>query len=338
VTQRRRLNPNDTSNDAAREESKVGERTRAEAVLTREIVNNSTNVIFLKDTEGRYIFVNREFERTFNLRQEQIKGKKDDEIFPPEQATTFRANDLEVLRAGVAMEFEEATLQDDRPHTSIVQRFPLINADGKVYATGGIVTDITERKRGEQALRDSEEHYRLLCETAADAVISIDENGQMVFVNPATPSARQALGRADVGVAFATKDSLRAILQGCAESVVRRFDAAFVRIWTVDKDHNVLELQASAGLYTQLDEPHGHVPVGLLEIDLVAKERKPLLIDDVLNDPRVVDKTWARNQGMVAFAGQPLLVGDTSRVSWLCSRGVRSQPRRWTRSHRSRMP
>ena len=265
----------------------------------------------LKDAEGRYLFVNRQFEKTFHVRQEEIKGKKDDEIFPPEQAAAFRANDLQVLQAGVPMEFEEATLQDDGPHTSIVQKFPLINTNGQVYATGSIVTDITERKRAEQALRESEEHYRLLCETAADAVISINENGQMGFVNPATASAQQALVRADVGVAFATEDGLRAILQACAESMVRHFDAALARIWTVDKDHNVLELQASAGLYTDLDGTYSRVPVGLLEIGLIAKEQKPLLIDDVLNDPRILDKVWARNEGMVAFAGHPLLVRES---------------------------
>src|SRR4029077_8555349 len=236
--------------------------------------------------------------------------KKDDEIFPPEQAAAFRANDLRVLQARVPMEFEEATLQGDGPHTSIVQRFPLLDADGTVYATGGIGSDITERKRAEQALRESEEHYRRLCEGAADVVISINESGQLVLVNPATDSARQAVVRADVGVAFATKDSLRAILQACAESVVRHFEVALARFWTPDKDHDVLELQASAGLYTDRDGIDSRVPVGFLNIGLIAKERKPLVINDVVNDPRT-DKTWARNEGVIAFAGHPLLVRDS---------------------------
>ena len=312
MTERQQSDPNDmSSNDAADENSNLDERDRVEEALAREILNHSELLIFLKDTEGRYLLVNRQFERTFHVRQEQIRGKKDDEVFPPEQTAPFRANDLQVLQAGVPMEFEEAILQDDGPHPSIVRKFPLINANGKVYAMGNIVTDITERKRAEQALRDSEEHYRLLFETAADAVISINENGQMVFVDPATVSARQALVRADVGVAFATEGGLRAVLQACAESMVRHFDAALARIWTVDKEHNVLELQASAGLYTDLDGTYNRVPVGLLEIGLIAMEQKPLLIDNVLNDPRILDRVWARNQGMVAFAGHPLLARES---------------------------
>jgi PAS domain S-box-containing protein len=311
VTHRQQLDPNDKRNDAARQKSYVREPKRAEEALAREILNNSANLISLKDAEGRYLFVNRQFEKTFHVRQEQIKGKKDDEIFPPEQAAAFRANDLRVLQARVPMEFEEATLQDDGPHTSIVQKFPLIDADGTVYATGGIGSDITERKRAEQALRESEEHYRLLCEGAADVVVSINESGQLVLVDPATDSARQALVRADVGVAFATKDSLRAILQACAESVARHFEVAIARIWTPDKDHDVLELQASAGLYTDLNSAQSPVPVGFLKIDLIAKERKGLVINDVVNDPRIPDKAWARNEGVIAFAGHPLLVRDS---------------------------
>jgi PAS domain S-box-containing protein len=312
VTERQQSDPNDmSSNNAENQNSNLDERDRAEEALAREILNHSELLIFLKDTEGRYLLVNRQFERTFHVRQEQIRGKKDAEVFPSEQAAAFRANDLQVVQAGVPMEFEEAILQDDGPHPSIVRKFPLINANGKVYAMGNIVTDITERKRAEQALRDSEEHYRLLFETAADAVISINENGQMVFVDPATVSARQAVVRADVGVAFATEGGLRAVLQACAESMARHFDAALARIWTVDKEHNVLELQASAGLYTDLDGAYNRVPVGLLEIGLIAKEQKPLLIDNVLNDPRILDRVWARNQGMVAFAGHPLLARES---------------------------
>jgi len=312
VTERQQSDPNDmSSNNAEHQNSNLRERNHAEEALAREILNHTERLIFLKDTEGRYLLVNPQFERTFHVRQEEIRGKKDEEIFPPEQAAAFRANDQQVLQAGVLMEFEEVSLQDDGPHTSIVQRFPLINTNGKVYATGSIVTDITERKRAEQALRESEEHYRLLCETATDAVISINENGLMKFVDPATASAREALVRADLGVAFAAEDGLRVILQACAESMVRHFDAALARIWTVDKDHNVLELQASAGTDTDLDGPYSRVPVGLFEIGLIAKEQKPLLIDNVFNDPRILDGVWARNQGMVAFAGYPLLVRES---------------------------
>ena len=70
----------------------------------------------------------------------------------------------------------------------------------------------------------------------------------------------------------------------------------------------MLELQASAGMYTHTDGPHGRVPVGEFKIGLIAQERRPHLANDVGTDPHVDDKEWARREGMVAFAGYPLLV------------------------------
>ena len=312
---RHQSDPNDRSNDARRQESNVREPRRAEEMLAREILNSSANLVFLKDPKGRYLFVNRQFEKTFHVRQAQIKGKKDDEIFPPEQAAAFRANDVRVLQARVPMEFEETTLQDDGPHTSIVQRFPLIDPDGTVYATGGIGSDITERKRAEQALRESGSTIAYSAKARPMSSSVSKRAGSWYSSTAATDSARQALVRADVGAAFAAKDSLRAILQACAESVVRHFEVAIVRIWTADKDRDVLEIQATAELYTDLDGAQKPGPAGFFKIDLIAKERKRLVIDDdVVNDPRI-DKAWVRNEGVIAFAGHPLLVRDAPWVS-----------------------
>ncbi|MCQ4574236.1 MAG: EAL domain-containing protein [Candidatus Brocadiales bacterium] len=119
---------------------------------------------------------------------------------------------------------------------------------------------------------------------------------------------RLAVLGADVVRALTTGITLQSMLQRCAEAMVRHLDAAFARIWTLDKEKNVLELQASAGMYTHIDGPHSRVPVGTLEIGLIAKERKPHLTNDVISDPRVSDKEWARREGMVAFAGHPLIV------------------------------
>src|SRR5215510_12860265 len=155
--------------------------TRLEAFF-----ENSLNLIFLKDLHGRYLYVNKESKRALGITSEQIRGKTDDELFSTEQAAAFQANDRRVLEAGVPMEFEEVALQEDGPHTNIVQKFPLFNAEGEIYAIGGIVTDITERKQEESARRYSEERYRVVVETANDAVVSADESGAIQFANPAT--------------------------------------------------------------------------------------------------------------------------------------------------------
>ena len=135
----------------------ITDRKRAEEELResearlQDILDNSPGMVFLKDTEGRYLHVNRQFERAFHMTREHVVGKTDEAIFVPEQAAAFRANDLKVFQAGVPLEFEEIAMHDDGPHTSIVSKFLLCGGDGKPYALCGITTDITWRKIGGEA-------------------------------------------------------------------------------------------------------------------------------------------------------------------------------------------
>jgi formate hydrogenlyase transcriptional activator len=72
----------------------------------------------------------------------------------------------------------------------------------------------------------------------------------------------------------------------------------------------MLELQASAGMYTRLDGSYSRIPIGDLKVGWIAREKKAHLTNDVMNDPRVKEKGWAQDNGMVAFAGNPLVVED----------------------------
>jgi PAS domain S-box-containing protein len=151
---------------------------------------NSPNLIFLKDQQGRYLYVNKEFKRAFRITEEEIKGKRDDEIFPAEQAATFQLDDRKVLEAGVPMEFEEVATQNDGQHTSIVHKFPLLSTEGHISAIGGIATDITERKKEEAArrtaedkLRASERSLRELTETIPQMLWSADKSGAIDYCN-----------------------------------------------------------------------------------------------------------------------------------------------------------
>jgi PAS domain S-box-containing protein len=111
-------------------------------------------------------------------------------------------------------------------------------------------------------------------------------------------------------MAFGKEESLKTILGECSEAIVRHLDAAFARIWTLSDDGKTLVLQASAGMYTHLDGPHSHIPMGQFKIGMIAQERKPHLTNNVLNDPRISDIAWAEKEGMASFAGYPLSVGD----------------------------
>src|SRR5437762_4224738 len=122
--------------------------------------------------------------------------------------------------------------------------------------------------------------------------------------------ARLAELTSDVGIALTRGAALPETPQLCVEALVRHLDVAFARIWTLDDATSMLELQASAGMYTHVDGPHGRVPLGQYKIGLIAQQRRPHLTNQVVGDPHVHDQEWAQREGMVAFAGYPLVVQE----------------------------
>ncbi|WP_445171897.1 ATP-binding protein, partial [Microcoleus sp.] len=139
--------------------------------------------------------------------------------------------------------------------------------------------------------------------------------GSVIDINDRKQAEKDLLERsrlsalsADIGSILIQHDTLPDTLEQCTEALVRHLDAAFARIWTLNQDKNVLELQASAGMYTHLNGSHRQVPIGQFKIGLIAQERQPHLTNNVIGDPRVHDQQWAAREGIVAFAGYPLIV------------------------------
>ena len=116
-------------------------------------MDNTQAVIYMKDLEGRYVLANRRHEKLFHLLPEGAVGKTDFEIFPASLAAEFRKNDGEVMASGQAVEFEEVAPHDDGLHTYISLKFPIYDLEGRVSGVCGISTDITDRKRAENATR-----------------------------------------------------------------------------------------------------------------------------------------------------------------------------------------
>src|SRR5436305_1901223 len=125
-----------------------------------------------------------------------------------------------------------------------------------------------------------------------------------------TRRAQHAAFRVDVSVALTERATLPTILQRCTEAMVNHLHAAFARIWTLTPGEDILVLQASAGKYTHLNGPHSRIKLGNLKIGRIAQERHAYLTNDVLNDPHINNKEWARAESMIAFAGYPLVVED----------------------------
>jgi PAS domain S-box-containing protein len=134
----------------------IAERKQVEKALRQSqqqiqaILDKSSAVIYLKDTQGRYLQVNEEYERLTNLAKEHTIGNTDYDLFPRHITETFWVHDQKVLDTGTPLQFEEVIPLSDGNHTYISVKFPLYNSDGVLYGVCSISTDISDRKRAEE--------------------------------------------------------------------------------------------------------------------------------------------------------------------------------------------
>jgi c-di-GMP phosphodiesterase len=123
----------------------------------RTILDATTALIYLKDAEGRYLYSNRQFQQVLGLTGEEVLGKRDDEILPQPVAAILQRNDAQVLAACAPLEIEEHVLVRSGPREYLSLKFPLIEANGVAYGVCCVSTDITERKRADEALQRARE-------------------------------------------------------------------------------------------------------------------------------------------------------------------------------------
>ncbi|MFZ5759446.1 MAG: PAS domain-containing protein [Thermodesulfobacteriota bacterium] len=151
----------------------------------RAILDNAPAVIFLKDTEGRYLLVNRRFEQLFGVRAVEFVGRTDDDLFPPATAEILRANDRQVLASRASRQFEEQIPLVDGPHTYLTVKFALCDQGGIPYGLCGISTDISEMIQARSALQQSKEEWEKTFDAMTDIITIHDQERRIVRANRA---------------------------------------------------------------------------------------------------------------------------------------------------------
>ena len=116
----------------------------------RAILDHTPSLVYARDLHGRYIFLNKQHERVFNIKIFEMIGKTDHECLPEELANTYTAEDQKVIESKMPVKLENVLPNDDGLHTYITTKFPLFDHTGAIYAVCGISTDITERRRAEE--------------------------------------------------------------------------------------------------------------------------------------------------------------------------------------------
>jgi PAS domain S-box-containing protein len=143
--------PQDNHHDRESNDLTLGDTGRA----LRQVLEHTSAVVFVKDRSGRYLFVNQRFCDMMGRPQDELSRLSDADVFPPQVVQRLRADDRRVFETHTAVEVEEALIVNGEACTYTAIKFPLLDAHGKAYALCGIATDITARKRGEEALRSA---------------------------------------------------------------------------------------------------------------------------------------------------------------------------------------
>ncbi|QWR78542.1 ATP-binding protein [Candidatus Magnetomonas plexicatena] len=264
----------------------ISERIKAEEQkeqtlnLLQNIANSVPGAIYQfrlsQDGSSCFPYASAAFRDIYRIAPEEVKEDAS-RVF-----TLLHPDDYDSLFASVRKSAEDLTqwqhesrlvFDDGTVRWAHGNAMPQREADGSILWQG-FITDITERKRMEQALSEQLQILKLISEV--DIVLSLNK-------------------------------SMNDMLQRCCEIIVIYLKMAFIRIWLLNTDTNNLELQASAGIYTHTDGGHAKIPVGMYKIGKIAEEAKPHLTNSVQTDTRVSNKEWAIKEGMAAFAGYPLI-------------------------------
>ena len=256
---------------------------RVREELFRTTLASIGDGVVATDAGGRVTFLNAVAEALTGWQLADASGRPLTEVFRIVNEASRAEVDNPALRA-----LERGVIVGLANHTILISKdgterpiddsaAPIRDDSGRVIGAVLVFRDIFERKREERAVADR---------------------------------AKLVALRADVAGFLARTGPTRAALDECCQAFVRHLDAAFARVWTLPPGGDVLELQASAGVYSHIDGGHARVPVGQFKIGRIAASRRPHLSNDVLNDPEIGDPAWAAREKMVSFAGYPLVVEE----------------------------
>lgn len=202
--------------------------------ILNALVEGSTDSIFVKDRDGTYLLVNQALATMLGRTASEIVGMRDVDLFEDESAIRFRADDQRIMEGKVTETYEEAVGLPGSSHTYLTTKGPLI-IDGNVEGVFGMARDISDRKRVENALLESETQLRLFIEHAPAALAMFDRDMRYLAVSQRWMTDYQldgisVLGRSHYDVFPEIPPHWKAIhRRGLAGEVIREEEERFVR-------------------------------------------------------------------------------------------------------------
>jgi PAS domain S-box-containing protein len=168
------------------ERQRIEKALRDSEALYQSLVDCLPQNIFRKDRQGRLTFANQRYCATLKRPFAELLGKTDFDLFPLELAAKYLRDDEKVLQSGAPFEtIEEHVLPGGDKIFVQVAKTAIRDAHGDIIGTQGIFWDVTEKRRAEETIRESERRYRQLTEATQDGIVLADQTGVIILINPA---------------------------------------------------------------------------------------------------------------------------------------------------------
>jgi PAS domain S-box-containing protein len=152
--------------------------------LLQGIVDFSPSLIFIKDTQGRYLLANKAFQTVLNIDPGSTQGKKDEDLFPKPFAAVYREHDREVAASKSTIQTEEQVpALHGEIKTFMTSKFPLFNEKGKVYAICGISSDISDRVQAQNELQKTKNFLQSIIDYSPAVIFTKDLEGRFMSLN-----------------------------------------------------------------------------------------------------------------------------------------------------------
>jgi len=169
----------------------------------RATLDSVPETINLKDLEGRYLAVNAAWRKRYDQRDSEIIGKTDFDLFPREQALQYWQRDEQVRKTPEPLFWEiEHNSKDGRLVVLEIRKLPFFDSSGCLKGIVSTTRDITEQRRSEQALKESEHNLRSTLDSLPDAAWLKGRDGRYLAVNAVwckiyNQSQKDVIGKSD---------------------------------------------------------------------------------------------------------------------------------------------